>query len=99
MAGVYAKKKATEESRWGMEVTDHEGKDSEIFGFSATAPNIAGFKFLRPLGPTNVSYLAPAGKGLALQAGIFTSFIGYDSLYAKITLTTHGHGEPTSRLI
>ena len=83
MAGVYAKKKATEESRWGLEVTAHTGKDSELFGFSATAPNIAGFKFLRHLGPTNVSYLAPAGKGLALQAGIFTSFIGYDSLYAK----------------
>jgi Putative beta-barrel porin-2, OmpL-like. bbp2 len=30
-----------------------------------------------------VTYLAPAGKGLALQAGIFTSLIGYDSLYAK----------------
>ena len=29
------------------------------------------------------TYLAPAGKGLAFQAGIFTSFIGYDSLYAK----------------
>lgn len=83
MAGVYAKKKATEESRWGLEVTAHTGDDSEVFGFSATAPNIAGFKFLRHLGPTNVSYLAPAGKGLALQAGIFTSFIGYDSLYAK----------------
>ena len=83
MAGVYAKKKATEESRWGVEVTAHTGKDSELFGFSATAPNIAGFKFLRHLGPTNVSYLAPAGKGLSLQAGIFTSFIGYDSLYAK----------------
>ena len=83
MAGVYAKKKATEESRWGVEVTAHTGKDSELFGFSASAPNIAGFKFLRHLGPTNVSYLAPAGKGLSLQAGIFTSFIGYDSLYAK----------------
>jgi hypothetical protein len=83
MASIYAKKKATEGSRWGIEVTAHAGKDSELFGFSATAPNIAGFKFLRHLGPTNVSYLAPAGKGLALQAGIFASFIGYDSLYAK----------------
>ena len=35
------------------------------------------------LGPTNVSYLAPVGKGLTLQAGIFSSLIGYDSLYAK----------------
>ncbi|MGH9881493.1 MAG: outer membrane beta-barrel protein [Pyrinomonadaceae bacterium] len=83
MAGVYAKKKAAEQSRWGIELTAHAGKDSEVFGFSATAPNIGGYKFLRQLGPTNVSYLAPVGKGLALQAGIFGSLIGYDSLYAK----------------
>src|SRR5262249_27178044 len=35
------------------------------------------------LGPTNVSYLAPVGKGLTIQGGIFSSLIGYDSLYAK----------------
>jgi hypothetical protein len=83
MAGVYLKKKADEKSRWGVELTAHAGKDAEVFGFSATAPNIAGFKFLRHLGPTNVSYLSPLGKGLTLQAGIFASLIGYDSLYAK----------------
>jgi hypothetical protein len=83
MAGFYVRKKATEESRWGVELTAHAGKDDEVFGFSATAPNIAEFKFLRHLGPTNVSYLAPVGKGLTLQAGIFSSLIGYDSLYAK----------------
>ena len=83
MAGVYARKKPTEASRWGVEVTAQTGKDDEFFGFSATAPNIAGNKFLRHLGPTNVSYLAPVGKGLTLQAGIFSSLIGYDSLYAK----------------
>ena len=83
MAGIYARKKPSEESRWGVELTTHAGKDDEFFGFSATAPNIAGNKFLRHLGPTNVSYLAPAGKGLTLQAGVFSSFIGYDSLYAK----------------
>ena len=83
MAGLYAKKKPTEDSRWGVELTAHAGKDAELFGFSATAPNIGGFKFLRQLGPTNVSYLTPVGKGLTIQAGIFSSFIGYDSLYAK----------------
>jgi hypothetical protein len=30
-----------------------------------------------------VSYLAPVGNGLAIQAGLFNSLIGYDSLYAK----------------
>ena len=83
MAGVYLRKKASEKSRWGVELTGQMGKDVDVFGFSATAPNIAGYKFLRHLGPTNVSYLAPVGKGLALQAGIFVSLIGYNSLYAK----------------
>ena len=54
-----------------------------MFGFSTTAPNIAGFRGLRHLGAANVSYLAPVGKWLTLQGGIFSSFIGYDSLYAK----------------
>lgn len=83
MAGVYLRKKAEEKSRWGVELAAHAGKDAEVFGFSATAPNIGGFKILRQLGPTNVSYLAPVGKGLTLQGGIFSSLIGYDSLYAK----------------
>src|SRR5947208_1154155 len=50
---------------------------------AAPAQNIDGFKWLRHLGPTNVSYIAPVGKGLTLQGGIFASLIGYDSLYAK----------------
>lgn len=83
MAAFYLKKKATEDSRWGVELTAQAGKDAELFGFSATAPNIGGYRFLRQLGPTNVSYLAPVGKGLTIQGGIFSSFIGYDSLYAK----------------
>ncbi|HEY8227725.1 MAG TPA: outer membrane beta-barrel protein, partial [Pyrinomonadaceae bacterium] len=86
MAAFYVRKKATEESHWGVELTAQGGKDAQFFGFSATAPNIAGYKFLRQLGPTNVSYLAPVGKGLTLQAGIFSSLIGYDSLYAKDNL-------------
>jgi hypothetical protein len=83
MAGAYIRKKPSELSRWGAELTVQAGKDTEVFGFSATAPNIGGYKFLRHLGPANVSYLAPVCKGLTLQAGIFSSLIGYDSLYAK----------------
>src|SRR6266851_4745411 len=83
MAAFYLRKKANETSRWGVELTAQAGKDAEVFGFSATAPNIGGYKFLRQLGPTNVSYLASVGKGLTIQGGIFSSFIGYDSLYAK----------------
>lgn len=87
MAAVYVRKDPAEASRWGAQLTFQGGKDSEGFGFSATAPNVAGAKWLRHLGPTSVSYLAPVGKGLTLQAGIFNSLIGYDSLYAKDNFT------------
>ena len=87
MTGAYLKKSPTESSRVGVELTVQEGKDSELFGFSATAPNIGGANWVLHLGPTNVSYLAPVGKGLTLQGGIFASLIGYDGLYAKDNLT------------
>lgn len=83
MAVLYVRKGATESSRWGTELTFQTGKDSEIFGFSATAPNLDSSKWLRHLGPTNVSYLTPVGKGLTIQGGIFGSLVGYDSLYAR----------------
>ena len=83
MTALYLRKMPAESSRWGTELTLQAGSDSEVFGFSATAPNLDGSKWLRHLGPTDISYLAPVGKGLTLQGGIFSSFIGYDSLYAK----------------
>ena len=83
MAGAYIRKTPSESSRWGMELTTQAGQDTRVFGFSATAPRLPGFEGLRHLGPTDFSYLAPVGKGLTIQAGIFSSFIGYDSLYAK----------------
>jgi hypothetical protein len=97
MAAVYLRKPASESSRWGTELTLQGGKDSEVFGFSATAPNLSGSKWLRHLGPTDVSYLAPVGKGLTLQGGIFSSLIGYDSLTPKTTSTTRARGAPTLR--
>ncbi len=87
MAGAGVKKLASENSRWGMELAVHAGKDSENFGFSATAPNVGGADWLRHFGLADVSYLAPVGKGLTLQAGLFNSLIGYDSLYAKDNFT------------
>jgi hypothetical protein len=87
MIAIALKKSATELSRWGTEIAVQAGKDSEIFGFSATAPSMDGADWLRHMGPANVSYLAPIGKGLAVQGGIFSSLIGYDSLYAKDNFT------------
>lgn len=83
IAAAYVKKQPSEQSRWGVEATAQAGKDTEVFGFSATAPNFPGYQGLRHLGPTNASYLAPMGNGLTLQGGIFSSLIGYDSLYSR----------------
>jgi hypothetical protein len=83
MAGTLLKKVASDQSQVGVELTVQTGQDSKIFGFSATAPNIGGADALRHLGPANVSYLAPVGKGLTIQGGIFSSLIRYDSLYTK----------------
>jgi hypothetical protein len=83
MGAAYVRKTGSESSRWGLELTLQGGQDTRIFGFSATAPELPGSEWLRHLGPTDVSYLAPLGKGLTVQAGIFSSLIGYDSLYAK----------------
>lgn len=83
MAGAGVKKDASQDSRWGMELAAQGGKDSAVFGFSASAPNIGGANVLRHFGAANVSYLAPVGNGLTVQGGLFSSLIGYDSLYAK----------------
>ena len=83
MTDVYLRKAPSEASRWGVEGTIQTGDDSLVFGYSATAPNLEGSTVLRHFGPTDVSYLVPAGKGLTVQGGIFSSFVGYDSLYAK----------------
>ncbi|OLB39391.1 MAG: hypothetical protein AUH11_04225 [Acidobacteria bacterium 13_2_20CM_57_17] len=87
MAAAYLTKDATANSRWGMELEAQAGEDSKIFGFSATAPNLGGANWLRQIGKANVSCLAPVGKGLTVQGGIFSSLIGYDSLYAKDNFT------------
>lgn len=83
MMGGYTRKKPSSSSRLGAELMLHAGKDDAIFGFSSTAPSLAGADWLRHIGLANVSYIAPVGQGLTLQTGIFTSLIGYDSLYAK----------------
>ena len=85
MIGAYVWKRPSHSSRLGAELLLHAGQDDEIFGFSATAPNLAGHGWLRHVGLANVSYRVPLGS-LTVQAGIFTSLIGYDSLYAKDNL-------------
>jgi putative OmpL-like beta-barrel porin-2 len=83
MAAVYLRKDAIEKSRWGTEWLIHGGQDAKDFGFAANAPKVGASDQLRHFGRANVSYLAPVGKGLTIQGGLFNSLIGYDSLYAK----------------
>jgi hypothetical protein len=84
MAGVYLRKDTTPASRWGMELMGQGGEDSTNFGFPAVGlPVLGGSSWLRHFGRANASYLAPVGNGLTIQAGIFNSLIGYESLYAK----------------
>jgi len=83
MAGVYIKKEVSEQSRWGTELLVQGGQDAKNFGFGVNLPHVEGSDTLRHFGRANVSYLAPVGNGLTIQAGLFNSFIGYESLYAK----------------
>lgn len=83
MAALYVKKDVSEESRLGMELMVHGGQDAKEFGFGVNAPKVQSSDWLRQFGRANVSYLAPVGNGLTIQAGLFNSLIGYDSLYAK----------------
>ena len=86
MALAYIRKEANESSRWGMELGLQTGRDVD-----AQVPN-ASLRYGDPYAAAdtfshfsraNVSYLAPIGSGLTLTAGLFNSFIGYDSFYAK----------------
>jgi hypothetical protein len=82
----YVRKDADESSRWGMEFGVQGGYD-----VTGQVPN-ASLRFGQPYSDAdtfshfsraNVSYLAPVGTGLKFTAGLFNSFIGYESFYAK----------------
>ena len=86
MALGYVRKDVDESSRWGMEFAVQGGYD-----VTGQVPN-ASLRYGDPYSDAdtlshfsraNVSYLAPIGTGLKLTAGLFNSFIGYESFYAK----------------
>lgn len=83
MGGAYIRKNATEQSRWGAELLGQGGQDSKDFGFGTNLPHVPESDIWRHFGRANLSYLAPVGNGLMIQAGLFNSLIGYESLYAK----------------
>src|SRR5919197_598723 len=87
MARFYIRKDVSEQSRGGTEFLVHGGQDAKSFAFHAGQPKVGSSDQLRHFGRANVSYLAPVGNGLTVQAGLFNSLIGYDSLYAKDNFT------------
>jgi hypothetical protein len=84
VAALTVAKPATDRSRWGAELILHAGRDTEKFAFSATAPNLGASNWLRYVGRGNITYASRSGW--RWQGGIFSSLIGYDSLYAKDNL-------------
>lgn len=83
MGFINVRKDSTTDSRWGMELGVQGGYDSKDFAFLQNEPKVDGADTLRHVQRANVSYLAPIGNGLTIQAGLFNSLVGYESLYAK----------------
>lgn len=89
MALAYVRKDASAQSRWGLELGTQGGYDTDAL-VPAPIPDrekpMPGADTLRHLSRANLSYLAPVGNGLTLTAGLFNSFIGYQSIYARDNL-------------
>jgi len=85
----YLRKDATPQSRWGAELGVQGGYDTNALvpePIPGRENPIEGADTLRHLARANASYLAPLGNGLRLTAGLFKSYIGYQSFYAKDNL-------------
>ncbi|MDH4152165.1 MAG: porin [Nitrospira sp.] len=89
MAVGYVRKDATLQSRWGLELGLQGGNDTE----GLVPPSVPGrdkpvgyAEQLKHFSRANVSYLAPVGNGLTLTAGLFNSYIGYQSIYSRYNL-------------
>jgi hypothetical protein len=77
----YLKKEASEASRWGFDIGGQAGYDTG--GQVPNTQRLGGAEELQYVSRANVSYLAPVGSGLKFTGGLFSSFIGYESFYAK----------------
>ena len=86
MAMAYVRKDVDTSSRWGMEFALQTGRDVEGQVPNASlrqGDSYSGADTFSHLSRANVSYLAPIGTGLKLTGGLFNSYIGYESFYAK----------------
>jgi hypothetical protein len=86
MALGYVRKDVTPESRWGLELGGQGGYDTSLLIPTSTSQGdkpVPRADVLRHVHRANVSYQAPVGNGLTLTAGLFNSFIGYESFYSR----------------
>ena len=82
----YVRKEVAPDSRWGLELGAQGGYDTSLLVPSPTPQGdkpVPGADTLRHVHRANVSYLAPVGNGLTVMAGLFNSFIGYESFYSR----------------
>ncbi len=82
MGMFYLRKDASSDSRWGLELAGQAGYDTDG-QVPPPEQRLEGADILRYVSRANISYLAPIGNGLKFTAGLFNSFIGYESFYAK----------------
>ncbi|MDH4369875.1 MAG: porin [Nitrospira sp.] len=89
MAVGYVRKDPSQHSRWGLEFGLQEGHDADGL-VPSTIPDrdkpIDHATQLKHFSRANVSFLAPIGNGLKVTAGLFNSYIGYQSIYARYNL-------------
>lgn len=83
MAMAYVRTEASPGSEWGMELAVQGGYDSREFAFLPGEPKLSGADTLRHVGLANVSYRVLKAEDITLTAGLFSSFLGSEKLYAK----------------
>ena len=99
MAAAYIKKDPTDQSRWGAQLTVQGGKDSQVFGFSATAPNLPATEGCVTSARQMCHILRPWARGSRCKAESSAALLDMIRSTPRTISTTRGPGAPTSRLI
>ncbi|MHC9064230.1 outer membrane beta-barrel protein [Nitrospira sp. CMX1] len=89
MAVGYIRKDVSAQSRWGIEFGLQEGNDIEGLVPSIVPERdrpIGYAEQLKHFSRANISFLAPIGNGVKVTAGLFNSYIGYQSIYSRYNL-------------
>jgi Putative beta-barrel porin-2, OmpL-like. bbp2 len=81
MGMFYLRKDATTDSRLGLELGGQAGYDAD--GQVPLVTPLGAADVLQYISRANISNLASIGNGFKFTAGLFNSFIGYESFYTK----------------